>query len=206
MLLGMESVADRLREARERAGYEDMTSAAEAFGWNIVTYRSHETGRRGFKLPTAQQYARAFNVSPEWILFGKFPSRPKSGTVPVLGYVGAGAEVILLDNTTTHEAGLEYVDAPPGAKQGIVAVRVKGESMVPAYRDGDLLFYSERTGFSPSDYRQERIVWLSDDRVFVKTILPGTRKDRVTLVSWNAEPILDAHVILTAKIEWIKRA
>jgi len=66
----MTSMADRLREARERAGYETAKLAAEAMGVPTPSYTQHENGIRGFKIDTARQYARFFKVSPEWLLYG----------------------------------------------------------------------------------------------------------------------------------------
>ena len=62
---------ERLREARLSAGYESAAAAANRFGWGVSTYAGHENGSRGFKDDLAAQYARAFRVTPEWIIFGR---------------------------------------------------------------------------------------------------------------------------------------
>jgi phage repressor protein C with HTH and peptisase S24 domain len=66
----MDTPADRLRNARELRGFPTPTEAAQAFGWNEVTYRAHENGGRGIKQPVAEKYASAFRVKAGWILFG----------------------------------------------------------------------------------------------------------------------------------------
>ena len=63
--------ADRLKQARLDAGYDTAVHAAEAFGWNINTYKSHEAGIRGIRSDVAQRYAKAFRVSAGWILTGE---------------------------------------------------------------------------------------------------------------------------------------
>jgi hypothetical protein len=206
MLIGMEDIARRLTQARKDAGYETAQEACDRFEWTPETYRKHEQGTRGLKRAVAEKYARAFNVSVHWLLFGGQSSRHNRATVPVIGYVGAGAEVELLDGEAFTDRELEEVQSPPGAAPNTVAVRVRGESMIPAYRPNDLLFYSERGPLTQSDHRQERIVWLDDGRVFLKTVLPGSRPGLVSLTSWNAEPIVDVAVRYTAKIDWIKRS
>lgn len=55
--------AERLREAREAAGFGSMKKAAEAIGVSPATYASHEQMRRELSLPYAELYAKAFKTS-----------------------------------------------------------------------------------------------------------------------------------------------
>lgn len=66
----MSQVALRLRTAREKAGFENATEAAKRFDWRPPTYLAHENGSRGVNVETAKEYARAFRVSADWLLFG----------------------------------------------------------------------------------------------------------------------------------------
>lgn len=59
--------ADRLKSLRQKR-FETAKDAADAFGWNEVTYRSHESGGRGIPLPAARKYAVAFGSTPAFIL------------------------------------------------------------------------------------------------------------------------------------------
>ncbi|GLT00107.1 hypothetical protein GCM10007897_14910 [Sphingobium jiangsuense] len=59
---------DRLRAARRSAQFKSAAAAAEAFGWNVSTYRHHENGTRGFGKDHAKAYGRAFGVSAGWLL------------------------------------------------------------------------------------------------------------------------------------------
>ena len=70
-----EKRAARLREARIAAGFENATEAAERFGWEVVTYRSHENGIRGLRTSVAAQYAKAYKVSYTWLATGEGPMR-----------------------------------------------------------------------------------------------------------------------------------
>jgi DNA-binding XRE family transcriptional regulator len=67
----MADQAERLRRARESAGYKSAIDAARAFGWKDPTYYSHENGSRGLTMTTANRYGRAFRVSPIWLLTGE---------------------------------------------------------------------------------------------------------------------------------------
>jgi DNA-binding XRE family transcriptional regulator len=65
----MEDAATRLKRARIKAGYKTAKAAAERFGWVLSTYRSHENGQTPIPVPFATRYARAFRVTPDWLLF-----------------------------------------------------------------------------------------------------------------------------------------
>lgn len=64
----MDKPAQRLRWARERAGYGTAADAVKAFGWTASTYYGHENGDRIFKTEAAKRYAQAFNVPWLWLL------------------------------------------------------------------------------------------------------------------------------------------
>jgi DNA-binding XRE family transcriptional regulator len=59
--------AERLREARLRAGYTSAAAAARQFRWTKPTYAGHENGSRTFSWEDAQRYAKAFKVEPLWL-------------------------------------------------------------------------------------------------------------------------------------------
>jgi transcriptional regulator with XRE-family HTH domain len=69
----MSGFSDRLRQAREQAGFATKADAARALGEPLPTYYGHENGHRGGKRPspeTVMKYARRFGVSVEWLLNG----------------------------------------------------------------------------------------------------------------------------------------
>jgi phage repressor protein C with HTH and peptisase S24 domain len=128
-------------------------------------------------------------------------------SVPLVGYVGAGSQVLALDDH--HKgAGLEEVEAPPGgATRSTVAVRVRGESMMPAYMDGDLLYYDQKEdGDFTHLIGRECVVALADGRVFVKRIHRGSQPGRWMLVSHNGSPIEDVEITWAARVKWVLKA
>jgi hypothetical protein len=64
---------NRLRLAREHAGYVSGRMAAERLGWKHATYAAHESGMRGIPAKVAEKYAREFRVHPDFLLFGTRP-------------------------------------------------------------------------------------------------------------------------------------
>lgn len=69
----MSDPAERLRIARLRAGYSTGKEAAEALGFPVSTYLSHENGSRGYPASKAFTYARKFKVREQWLLYGVGP-------------------------------------------------------------------------------------------------------------------------------------
>lgn len=193
----MSEESERLRAARLGAGFATAADAARAFGWKEPTYFGHENGSRGLTVETAHRYARHFRVTPEWLLYGTGEARKKP--VPLVGYVGAGAEVFPVDDGGC----LDEVDPPPGIGPSAVAVKVRGDSMRPRYMEGDVLIYDQHVPIERAD-GEECVVSLRDGRKFVKTVHlePG---GLVTLASFNADLIRNVEVEWVAPIRWIKR-
>jgi SOS-response transcriptional repressor LexA len=125
-------------------------------------------------------------------------SGPVEKTVRLAGYVGAAQTVYQFG-----EDGAGYVEAPPGSGPQTEAVEVRGDSMLPLYRNGAILYYSRQL---PPDnlVGQECIVRLEDERILVKTLRRGSERGLWTLASLNAPDIEDVAVEWAAPIDWIK--
>jgi SOS-response transcriptional repressor LexA len=136
----MDEAHDRLRKLREAKGYEGPADAARAFGWNEHTYKSHENGVRGIRLPAAQKYAKAFGSTPAYLMTGdtgasSLPAMEEVTTVPVMGEVAAG---LFRAGNWTPDDDAEIPALPrkgiPASKQ--YAVRVDGPSVNRRIPDG----------------------------------------------------------------------
>lgn len=64
--------AERLKQAREGAGYKTMTDVANFLGWKEVAYRKHETGERGLPIWKIMPFAAALKCDPGWLAFGDY--------------------------------------------------------------------------------------------------------------------------------------
>ncbi|MCW2242320.1 helix-turn-helix domain-containing protein [Azospirillum canadense] len=82
------AMGQRLKLARIQAGYLEAKDAADACGWNYNNYKAHEAGINGLRLPVAEQYASAFNVSKHWLLTGEGVMNPV-GTRPLVRQIVA---------------------------------------------------------------------------------------------------------------------
>ena len=70
-----DTVATRLQQARESAGYGSADQVAEAFGW--PDYAADENGERTLTSVRARLYAHAFHVDPEWLVSGDRKPAPE---------------------------------------------------------------------------------------------------------------------------------
>lgn len=129
----MSTPAERLRFARERAGFQSAKDAAASLGVPASTYIGHENGSRGIPRDRAPQYARKFKVTEEWLLYGKGeadaePEVPEGAErvvqVPLLGDVPAGP----VREAMRHSRGFVLTPESEAPKDSY-ALRVSGESM-----------------------------------------------------------------------------
>ena len=121
--------------------------------------------------------------------------------VQVVGYVGAGQEMLPFDDHALG-GGIEEVNAPEGVGAGpIVAVRIRGDSMHPM-RDGWLLFYRrDQSGVPDGCLNRLCVVKLADDGpILVKEIRRGYRPNHFLLTSWSAPPLEDVRVEWAAPV------
>lgn len=161
--------------------------------------------------PRADNLARLAEVlvtSPDWLLTGRGGGRKRErrdGTVPTVGYVGAGSEVYSIDDMamgdSLDEGGIEV---PFSGSSSAVSVIVRGDSMEPAYHDGDRLIYDDRRDGDYTDLiNRECIVHLNDGRTYVKILLRGSEPGLWTLISHNASPITDVPISWAARVKWV---
>lgn len=214
----MRSPGERLDYAiKKLAGFNKIAPYAEAIGMKPVTVRQQIT--RGTLTPDAAEiHARKlkrYGVTTDWLLYGRGPSPSaahddepevipaENERVPVRSYVGAGDEIISLDD---DEPPIDYTAAPPGLDDA-EATQVRGLSMLPLYRDGDLLFHHRMT-IDPLQLRDEIAIMQTKNRKrFVKIIQPGTKKGTFRLVSINPlyPPIEDQVLVWVSPIVWVRK-
>ncbi|WCK26609.1 S24 family peptidase [Agrobacterium pusense] len=108
------------------------------------------------------------------------------GYVPLMGYIGAGAE-ILPDMEQVPTEGFDQIHVPFPLPDEMIALEVRGDSMLPVYKDGHVIIvYAEQKKPLSSFYGEDAAVRTTDGRRFLKTIVKGSP---ITLMSFNAAPI-----------------
>jgi hypothetical protein len=164
-------------------------------GVSVVAGLDKSTIRKMLENPNASPLARnaakiagALGYSIEEIIYiGETSSLPPARcAVPVVGRVGAGAQVPVFD--TGLEGASFRVAAPPGlSPRDIVAVEVQGDSMEPVYSDGDLLFYTRAThdGVPDEAIGHRCVAEDADGMGWVKQVKRGDSPGHFHLVSLN---------------------
>lgn len=160
---GPDEPSTRLVHARAAAGYATMEAAAKAMGVPTSTYSQHECGMRGLKF-AAENYAKHFNVTKEWLLWGDAGAPPPrkrveapssdvgypAGLTPAdlqgdTGHIGPGGDVSVwvehlptgeLDSTAMcfPEAFLERLGL---TVQSAALLEVNAETATADLREGD---------------------------------------------------------------------
>lgn len=177
---------------------------AEAVGVEQPTVSRWERGidePERFRYPRLVELAKEAGVDSDIsnLLFNTPTTKSSKSLCPIVGYVGAGAEVYAYDDHALG-GGLDEVDAPVWISGECVAVRIRGESMYPL-RDGWLLFYARDASGVPEECVGELcVVNLADDGpTLVKEVRRGTKANHYHLQSWNA-PVLEDQ-----RLEWAAR-
>lgn len=131
---------DRLRLARERAGFKQPSDAARRFKWSEHTYKSHENGNRGIRLDVARKYAEAFKVSTTWLTTGEESTLRGNDTpvlvVPVYGEAAGGVWLENADDAKTDEF-IPISPDPRYPSDAQYARMVRGDSVSNHIKSGE---------------------------------------------------------------------
>lgn len=126
--------AKRLEKARLSKGFQTPREAAKRFGWKYDSYIQHENGTRGITR-AADRYARAYGVSPGWLLTGEATS--DTVMVPFVSWVSAG-QFRRQDGVLPSEIEKHIPVANLGRGEWI-ALEVTGDSMDRVAPDGSII-------------------------------------------------------------------
>lgn len=188
-------LAEWLQAALENAG---VSQAALARWMTAALGRSIDRAAVNKMVKGARDIAADELLVAARLLNAQIPTE-YTKTVRLSGYVGAGQAIYPFDDTDPAD----YVEAPPTMERGTTAVEVRGESMLPLYESGALLYYSKM--LPPEEMRgRQAIVHVSDGRTLVKILRRGAEPGLWTLGSLNAPDIEDVVVDWAAPIDWVK--
>lgn len=195
------SLADRIRAIRQTSGL-NQTEFAEKLGTTQSTVTRWEAGSvpGGAML---KQIANFANTSVERLLGSEDLAATTGDAIPVVGYVGAGAQVLPF-NDYPHGDGMDHIERPPFVHGRAVAVEVQGDSLFPVAEDGWRLVYTGERSLSEEDVLNRLcVVMLLDGRCLVKRVTRGTMPQRYHLLSTNAPVIEDVEIEWAARVKAI---
>jgi len=172
---------NRIREHRDARGWS-LEKLAEIMGagWNKDKISRVERGETKLKTDVVQAFAIALNTRPE-MLTGQ-----QAAMVPVLGYVGAAAEVFPFEDGETDQQ-----PCPPHMKaRSTVAFVVRGDSMLPI-GDGWMIFAEALPNVTDHArfLNQLCVVDLVNGKRLIKQVRQGYQPKTFNLISTNAAPM-----------------
>ncbi len=124
-----------------------------------------------------------------------------SGREPVFvhGNIGAGGEILWLEENEP-----ENVPRPAFTPGRLMALRVCGDSMLPKYDDGDIIYVRrDHDGILPEYIDDYCAVHTADGGTYLKILSIGTEPDRYTLRSLNAKDMVNVEVVWASPVEGV---
>lgn len=179
------AIREALRRTMERKGVKPTTLSLRV-GSSKTLVKDLLEKQEDVKLGTLTRLAGALDVDVEELL-----GRPR---VAVVGHIGAGGAVIFEDYGETLEPD-RTVARPPGISGKLVALLVEGESMLPKYKDGDIIYIQrDHNGVLASYIGEDCAVRLTSGETYLKELAHGSQPGLFTLRSLNAADIPDVEV------------
>lgn len=183
-----------LRDARKRANVSQ-----EALGRAARSGRSTIVKLEDGTLPLTEAWAKRLaphlNIKPHQLIHEKPQIR-------IVGYVGAGQRVYAY--TDMEEAG-ETIDQPPMTTGDLLAVEVRGTSMLPLAEEGwHIVYVAEATVDENEVLNKVCVVQLEEDEsMLVKRVLRGSKPQHYHLMSTNAPLMEDVRLRWAALVKAI---
>ncbi|MGO6816274.1 S24 family peptidase [Rhizobium leguminosarum] len=126
---------------------------------------------------------------------------PQGSSIPLLGFAQAGAGGFFDDGGFPAGQGWDVVEFPaaPSQKAGVYALEVQGESMMPLYRDGDVLIVEPGAQVRRND---RVVVRTNEGEVMAKVLLRQSPRS-IELLSLNPEH--PNRTLELSDVDWIAR-
>lgn len=166
----METINDRIA-ARRRAQKMSQDELARRIGITRVSISKWESGLNQPKGRYLNDLAAALGVTVEWLLTGEGSASEASGEpripgyhnvepavifqgkrIPILSYVQAGNWREMCEQATAFDGNVEYVSAGGEIGPYGFGLWLRGDSMVPLFKEGDLIIVDPDESPQPGDY------------------------------------------------------
>lgn len=128
-------------------------------------------------------------------------------TVPVLGNIGAGGEILFAvdpDKELNDLEDMPQVPRPPLTVGRLMALQVVGASMLPKYESGEIVYVRrDHDGVLPEYLNRYCAVRTADGGTFLKVLTAGSEPDRYTLRSLNAPDMQNVEVVWASPVLFV---
>ena len=123
----------------------------------------------------------------------------RRATVPLLGFAQAGGGGFFDDAGFPAGQGFDVIELPDGQAEGSYALKVQGDSMLPLYRDGDVLVVRPEATLRKGD----RVVVRTSGGEVMAKVLARRSTEEIELQSLNPEH--PNRRFAAREIEWVAR-
>jgi len=198
-LLDIHAVRENLKKLMVQKGVRPTTLSQRATGGKSKTLVADLMEKtRDIQLGTLTRLAAALDVDLDELL-----ARPR---VPIVGRIGAGGTVIFMDVGEEYDPDLTVL-RPPGIAGKLVALMVEGSSMLPKYREGDIIYIQRsHDGVLDKYLGQDCAVRLATGETYLKQLVRGSEPNRFTLRSLNAPDMENVEVEWATPVVFIMPA
>lgn len=190
----------------ERYGYS-ASGLAKKSGLDPTSFNpSKRNGPDGRpRWPTTESIALVLNASGAGIeeftdlLTGRKGQPPKRRHIPLLGLARAGKGGYFDDSGFPAGSGWDEIDVPGVTDSNAYALEITGDSMLPVYREGDIVIVSPSSAIRKGD---RVVVKTRDGQVMAKIMQRQTAKT-LELASFN--PDHPTRTVDAKEVEWTAR-
>lgn len=155
---------NRFREQRLRAGYKSQADLAKLLFVNQTAVSQWERGVTTPSPPILLKLSQLYGVSTDYLLGQNTSADKKKGVeVPVLGDVAAGIPIEAVENIVDYEE----IDTAMASNGKYYGLRIKGSSMEPRIREGDVVIVRQQ---EDADTGDTAVVLVNGESATVKRI------------------------------------
>lgn len=196
--LDIGAIRENLRRIMDRRKVKPTTLSQLASANKSKTLVSDIMKGGDVKVGTLVRLASVLDVDVHELL-----SMPR---VAIAGRIGAGGSVAWMDVGEEIDPDLT-VPRPPGITGKLVALMVDGSSMLPKYRNGDIIYIQRsHEGVIEADIGEDCAVRLVTGETYIKQLVKGSEPERFTLRSLNAPDMENVEVEWATPILFIMPA
>ena len=168
------SIGSRIKNKRLENNMT-LLEVANLLGVKEATVQRYESGNiQNLKQRTIARLAEILHTTPAYLMGWEEPESKNSTWIPVLGKVAAGIPIDAVENID------DYEEVPQNMAKDYFALRIKGDSMEPRVKDGDVVIVKKQ---SYADTGDIAVVLVNGDSATVKRIKKGP--DGVMLIPNN---------------------
>lgn len=154
------SIGKRIANLREEYGWKQY-ELAQKMDLNPAALNKIENGKRSIKEEEISKVAQIFGISTDTLLGVNTP-RP-GNRIPILGTVVAGQPAYAAENIV----GWEEVTDKMSMQGKLFALKVKGSSMEPEFKEGDIVIVREQPDIESVDIA---VVLINGDEATLKKV------------------------------------